>query len=71
MKPLLEEQSVLKVVQNLKYDIVVMHRHGIEIAPYDDTMLISYVLEAGKAAHMAWTRFGSVGWATRRSDIKN
>ena len=47
LKPLLEDKSVLKVVQNLKHDLVVMNRHGIEIAPYDDTMLISYVLEAG------------------------
>jgi DNA polymerase-1 len=47
LKPLLEDKSVLKVVQNLKYDLVVMNRHGIDIASYDDTMLISYVLEAG------------------------
>ena len=38
---------MLKVAQNLKYDLVMMHRHGIEVAPYDDTMLISYVLDAG------------------------
>ncbi|WP_315925100.1 DNA polymerase I [Mesorhizobium sp. SP-1A] len=47
LKPLLEDGSVLKIAQNLKYDLVVMHRHGIDVAPYDDTMLISYVLDAG------------------------
>ena len=47
LKPLLEDRSVLKIVQELKYDLVVMSRHGIDIAPFDDTMLISYVLDAG------------------------
>ncbi|BCH20837.1 DNA polymerase I [Mesorhizobium sp. L-8-10] len=49
IRPLLEDRSVLKVGQNLKYDLVVMNRHGIDIAPYDDTMLISYVLDGGTA----------------------
>ncbi|WP_292271491.1 5'-3' exonuclease H3TH domain-containing protein, partial [Mesorhizobium sp.] len=47
LKPLLEDGSVLKIVQDMKYDIVVMSRHGIEVGPFDDTMLISYVLDAG------------------------
>ncbi|WP_027165400.1 DNA polymerase I [Mesorhizobium sp. WSM3224] len=47
LKPLLEDRSVLKIVQDTKYDIVVLSRHGIEVAPFDDTMLISYVLDAG------------------------
>ncbi|WP_167484197.1 DNA polymerase I [Mesorhizobium tamadayense] len=47
LKPLLEDKSVLKIVQDLKYDLIVMSRHGIEIGPFDDTMLISYVLDAG------------------------
>ncbi len=47
LKPLLEHKAVLKIAQNLKYDLVVMNRHGVDIAPYDDTMLISYVLDAG------------------------
>ena len=47
LKPLLEHEAVLKIAQNLKYDLVVMNRHGIDVAPYDDTMLISYVLDAG------------------------
>ena len=47
LKTLMEDRSVLKIAQNLKYDLVMMHRHGIDVAPYDDTMLISYVLDAG------------------------
>ncbi|MGU3463930.1 DNA polymerase I [Methylobacterium sp. C33D] len=51
LKPLLENPGVLKVGQNLKYDWVVLARCGIEVAPFDDTMLISYVLDAGKGGH--------------------
>ncbi|MCT7376147.1 DNA polymerase I [Chelativorans salis] len=51
LRPLLQDPSVLKIGQNLKYDWLLLYRHGIEIAPYDDTMLISYVLEAGSQAH--------------------
>ncbi len=51
LKPLLEDKSVLKIAQDAKYDIVVMSRHGIDIAPFDDTMLISYVLDAGTGHH--------------------
>jgi len=51
LKGLLEDPSVLKVAQNLKFDYLVMKRHGITVENYDDTMLMSYVLEAGKANH--------------------
>jgi len=51
IRPLLEDASVLKIGQNLKYDWIVFKRHGIELTPYDDTMLISYVLDAGKGSH--------------------
>ncbi|AMS39231.1 DNA polymerase I [Aminobacter aminovorans] len=47
LKPLLEDGSVLKIAQNLKYDLVVMNRHGVDIRPFDDTMLLSYVLDGG------------------------
>src|SRR5690606_38905977 len=46
LKTLLEDKAVLKIGQNLKYDIAVMARHNIAIAPFDDTMLLSYVLDA-------------------------
>ncbi|AWN45358.1 DNA polymerase I [Methylobacterium terrae] len=51
LKPLLENPAVLKVGQNIKYDWLVLARHGIEVRPFDDTMLISYVLDAGKGSH--------------------
>jgi len=47
LKPLFEDPSVLKIAQNLKYDWLVLTRYGIDVAPYDDTMLISYALDAG------------------------
>ena len=51
LKPLLEHPSVLKVGQNFKYDLGVLQRHDIAVAPYDDTMLISYALGTGLHAH--------------------
>src|SRR5664279_2513783 len=51
LKPLLEDKTVLKVAQNMKYDWLVFAQRGIEIEGYDDTMLISYVLDAGKGGH--------------------
>jgi DNA polymerase I len=51
LKPLLEDKSILKIGQNLKYDWLVFAQRGIEIEGYDDTMLISYVLDAGNGGH--------------------
>ncbi len=51
LKPLLEDRAVLKIGQNLKYDILVLKRYGIDLAPLDDTMLISYALDGGRGGH--------------------
>ncbi|WP_425416449.1 DNA polymerase I [Oricola indica] len=51
LKTLLEDPSILVVGQNLKYDWLVMRRYGIEIASLDDTMLLSYVVDAGTGGH--------------------
>ncbi len=51
LKPLLEDASILKIGQNLKYDIEVLNRHGVGVSPIDDTMLMSYVLESGDVGH--------------------
>ena len=51
LKPLLEDPSVLKVGQNLKYDALIFLQRGIRLHPIDDTMLISYVLEGGLHGH--------------------
>ena len=48
---LLANQSVLKIGHNLKYDLLVLRNHGLEVSPIDDTMLMSYVLHAGKHGH--------------------
>jgi DNA polymerase-1 len=51
LKPLLENPDVLKIGQNIKYDLSVFERYGIRVAPIDDTMLMSYVLAAGQHGH--------------------
>ncbi len=49
LKPLLESEAVLKVGQNVKYDLNVLARHGIAMAPIDDTMIVSFALDAGRS----------------------
>nr|WP_321454912.1 DNA polymerase I [uncultured Cohaesibacter sp.] len=51
LKGMLEDPSILKIGQNLKYDTLLLSRYDIEIAPFDDTLLLSYVLDAGKHGH--------------------
>ncbi|CAN1504223.1 PolA DNA polymerase I - 3'-5' exonuclease and polymerase domains [Rhabdaerophilaceae bacterium] len=51
IKPLLEDPATLKIGQNIKYDLLVMRRYGVDIAPIDDTMLISYALDVGRGSH--------------------
>ncbi len=51
LKPLLEDRAVLKIGQNIKYDTLVLARYGIAINAVDDTMLISYALDAGRGGH--------------------
>ena len=51
LKPVLEARSVLKVGHDLKSDLLVLARHGITLAPFDDVLLMSYVLDAGRGAH--------------------
>jgi DNA polymerase I len=51
IKTLLEDDSVLKVGQNLKYDMSVLAQHNIAIAPFDDTMVMSFNLDAGSHGH--------------------
>ncbi|GGB40652.1 DNA polymerase I [Roseibium aquae] len=51
LKPMLEDPAVLKIAQNLKYDWLVMTRYGVDITPFDDTMLLSYTVDAGKGGN--------------------
>ncbi len=49
LKPLLESDAVLKIGQNIKYDLTILARHGIAVAPIDDTMVMSFDLDAGRS----------------------
>ena len=51
LKPMLEDPGILKIAHNAKYDSEVFARQGIHMAPIDDTMLLSYVLEGGAHGH--------------------
>ena len=51
LKPLLEDLSVKKIGQNIKFDFIVLFHHGINMSSMEDTMLMSYVLDAGKNRH--------------------
>ena len=51
LAPLLEDPSILKIGQNIKYDALVLSRHGVNVAPIDDTMLLSFVLDGGRHGH--------------------
>ena len=51
LKPLLEDPSVLKVGHNIKYDMNVLARYGISVGPIDDTMVMSFDLDAGRHNH--------------------
>ncbi len=51
LKPLLEDPAVLKVGHNIKYDNEIFARYGVRVGPFDDTMILSYVLEGGLHGH--------------------
>lgn len=51
IKPVLEHPAVLKIGQNMKYDWHILNGLGVTIAPFDDTMLLSYALDAGRTNH--------------------
>ncbi len=51
LKPVLEDASILKIGQNVKYDWKILARAGIRMAPIDDTMLLSYALHSGRHGH--------------------
>ncbi len=51
LRPLFEDEGVLKVGHDVKADVEVLGRYGIALVPVDDTMLISYVLESGLHGH--------------------
>jgi DNA polymerase-1 len=73
LKPILEDMSVVKIGHDIKHDWLVLAQRGIAVGAYDDTMLMSYVLDAGKGGHgmdaVAERWLGRP--ATRFKDAKN
>ena len=51
VKPILEDPSIKKIGQNIKFDYIVLKQNNIDVEPIEDTMLISYVLDAGINRH--------------------
>jgi len=51
LKPVLEDDAILKIGQNMKYDWKILARLGIRVAPFDDTMLMSYAMHSGLHNH--------------------
>ena len=51
LKPYLEDKSIKKIGQNIKFDYIVFSQRGIKISSIEDTMLMSYVLDAGRNRH--------------------
>ncbi|MDT8857144.1 DNA polymerase I [Paracoccaceae bacterium Fryx2] len=51
LKPVLEDDAILKIGHNMKYDAKIFARHGVTVAPFDDTMLMSYAMHAGMHGH--------------------
>ncbi|MGJ8584346.1 MAG: DNA polymerase I [Marinosulfonomonas sp.] len=51
LRPVLQDDAVLKIGQNMKYDAKIFARYGVDVAPIDDTMLMSYAMHAGEHNH--------------------
>ena len=51
LKPILEDKSTKKIGQNIKYDLIVFFHHGIDLSSVEDTMLMSYTIDAGNHRH--------------------
>ena len=51
LKPLLQDASIMKILQNAKFDLQVLGQRKIEVHPVEDTMLMSYALAAGQRGH--------------------
>ena len=51
LKPILEDPSIKKIGQNIKFDFIVLFKNGVSLSSMEDTMLMSYVLDSGKNRH--------------------
>jgi DNA polymerase-1 len=60
LKSILEDEGVLKIVQNAKFDMIALARYGIALVAVDDPCLMSYALDAGRAEHLPAELAGSL-----------
>ncbi|MEM9443619.1 MAG: DNA polymerase, partial [Pseudomonadota bacterium] len=51
LRPILVDPSILKVGHHLKYDLGILARAGLELTPYDDTLVLSYVVDGTQHGH--------------------
>ena len=51
LRPVLQDPSIMKIGQNVKYDTKIFARYDVNLAPVDDTMLLSYAINGGKHNH--------------------
>jgi hypothetical protein len=61
LKPLFADRSILKLFHNVKYDLGILNRYGIEVRSFDDNLLLSYALDGPQFNTMG--EFPSIGWA--------
>ena len=52
LKPVMQDRSILKILQNAKYDMGILSRYGIDLTPIDDTMLMAYALDGARGNGM-------------------
>ena len=60
LRPILEDEGVLKIVQGAKFDMIALARYGIALVAVDDPCLMSYALDAGRAEHLPGQLAGSL-----------
>ena len=70
MKRILEDPSIKKIGQNIKYDFMIFKKYGINIEPIEDTMLLSYTLDAGNNRHNMDTLSEIHTWVIKQFRIK-
>ena len=51
LRPVLQDPSIIKIGQNIKYDTKIFARYNVNLTPVDDTMLLSYAINGGKHNH--------------------
>ncbi len=71
LRVVLEDKSILKIGQNVKYDIKIFAQHGINVEPVDDTMLMAFALLAGKHTNLSMDTLSSMYLNHKPIEIKS